>query len=266
MFGKFSITLAVALLATATMVFAEDHEQKRGRVLKASESIGLSVVNRQDEVLGQINDLIVSSTGDRFTHIIISSGGLLGMGDTLRPAPIEAAHFLRPGEDQDWVVQLDVDQERFKKAPAIEQDNWTTLTQIRWTADLDTYYAVEGTQRRREEHIHKLSDLTGMEIRDRHGKEAVGNLTEIVFESNTGKIRYGALSFGGFLGFGETLFAVPWQSIAFTRPAGEEKVQYLTLTVDVSEEKLREAEGFPRDKWPATADQRFMGEREGVRR
>ena len=194
MFGKLRITLAVALLATATTALAEDREQKKGRVLKASESIGLSVVNRQDEELGEINDLIVSPAGERLTHIIISSGGLLGMGDTLRPAPIEAAHFLRRGEDQEWVVQLDVEQERFKEAPAIEQDDWTTLTQTGWTAALDTFYAVEDTQRRREEHIHKLSGLIGMEIRDRQGKEAVGNLTEIVFESNTGKIRYGALS------------------------------------------------------------------------
>jgi hypothetical protein len=29
---------------------------------------------------------------------------------------------------------------------------------------------------------------------------------------------------------------------------------------------LREAQGFPNDKWPATADQRFLAERERVRR
>jgi sporulation protein YlmC with PRC-barrel domain len=266
MFGKLRMTLAVALLATVATAFAEDREQKKGRTFQASETIGLTVVNRQDEELGKINDLVVSPAGARVTHIFISSGGVLGLGETLRPVPIEAARFLRRGEDQEWAVQLDVERERFEVAPAIEQDDWTTLTQTRWSADLDTFYAVEDTERRRAEHIYKVSDLTGMEIRDRQGKEAVGTLAEIVFESNTGKIRYGALSFGGFLGFGENLFAVPWQSIAFTRPAGQEEVQYLALRVEVSEGSLREAQGFSKDKWPATADQRFLAEREGVRR
>jgi len=264
MYRKVSITLAVALLATATAAFAEDREQKKGRVLKASETIGLPVVNRQDQELGEVNDLVVSPAGVRVTHVIISSGGVLGAGDTLRPVPIEAAHFLRRGEDRKWAVQLDVDRERFEDAPAIEQDDWTTLTQTQWSADLDTFYAVEDTKRRSAENIRKVSDLTGIEIRDRQGEEAIGELAEIVFESATGKIRYGALSFGGFLGFGEKLFAVPWESIAFTRPTGQEEVQYLTLVVEVSEESLREAEGFPEDKWPATADERFLAEREGV--
>jgi sporulation protein YlmC with PRC-barrel domain len=264
MFRKLSIAFAVALLATATAAFAEDQEKKEGRILKASETIGLSVVNRQGEELGEVNDLVVSPAGARVTHAIISSGGVLGFGDTLRPVPIEAAQVLRRGEDQEWTVQLDVERERFKDAPAIETDGWTTLSQIQWIADLDTYYSVTVVERRREDNIHKVSDLTGMDIRDRRGEEAIGELAEIVFESKTGKIRYGALSFGGFLGFGETLFAVPWESITFTRPVGEEEVQYLTLAVEVNEESLRDAKGFPKDNWPAKADERFLADREGA--
>ena len=81
-----------------------------------------------------------------------------------------------------------------------------------------------------------------------------------------GKIRYGALSFGGFLGFGEKPFAIPWQSIDCTRPADQEDVEYLTFTVEVSEAILRVAQGFPKDNWPATADERFLAEGEGVRK
>ncbi len=264
MFRKFSIALAVALLATATAAFAEDQGQKEGRILKASETIGLAVVNRQGEDLGKVHELVVSPSGARVTHAIISSGGVLGVGDALRPVPIEAAQVFRRGEDQKWSIQLDVDQERFKNAPAIKQDGWTTLSQTQWSSDLDTYYSVTVAERRREDNIHKVSDLIGMDIRNLRGEDAVGELAEIVFESKTGEIRYGALSFGGFLGFGETLFAVPWESIAFTRPAGEEEMKYLTLTVEVNEESLREAKGFPKDNWPAKADERFLAEREGA--
>ena len=264
MFRKISIAIAVALVATATAALAEDQGQKEGRILKASETIGLSVVNRQGENLGEVNDLVVSPAGTRVTHAIISSGGVLGFGDTLRPVPIEAAQVLRRGEDQEWTIQLDVDQERFKNAPAIKQDGWATLSQTQWSSDLDTHYSVTVVERRREDSIHKVSDLIGMDIRNLRGEDAVGELAEIVFESTTGNIRYGALSFGGFLGFGETLFAVPWESITFTRPADEEELKYLTLTVEVSEDSLRDAKGFPKDNWPTKADERFLAEREGA--
>jgi len=94
-----------------------------------------------------------------------------------------------------------VERERFKDAPALEEDDWVTLTETQWIADLDSFYAVVHTERRRQDQILKVSDLTGIEVRDRQGEDAVGELAEIVFESTTGKIRYGALSFGGFLGF-----------------------------------------------------------------
>lgn len=264
MFGGLTMKLAVALLATATLI--EDREPNKGETFKASKTIGIPAVDRQDEELGEITDLIMSPAAGRVSHIIISAGGVLSMGDTLRAVPIEAARFLRRGKDQRWAVQLDVERERFKQAPAIEQDDWTTLTQTRWSTDLDTFYAVDDAERRPEEHIGKVSHLTGIEIRDQQGEEPVGELAEIVFESNTGKIRYGALSFGGFLGFGEKLFAVPWQSLDCTRPADQEEVEYLTLTVEVSEAILREAQGFPEDNWPATADERFLAEDEGVQR
>jgi sporulation protein YlmC with PRC-barrel domain len=263
--GRLSIALAVALVATATGVSAAEREQKEAYAFKASRTIGLPAVDRQSEELGKIHDLLVNPEDGRVAHILISSGGVLNMASTLRLVPIEATRFLRRGEDQGWVVQVDVERKRFEQAPAIERDDWAALTQIRWNPDLATFYAMTGTKRQ-DERIGKVSNLTGMEIRNRQGEDAIGSLAEIVFDSNTGRIRYGALSFGGFLGFGEKLFAIPWQSIAFTRPAGQEEVKYLTLRVEVSDVILREAQGFPQDNWPATADERFLPERDGLER
>jgi sporulation protein YlmC with PRC-barrel domain len=266
MFGRFSIIVAVALVATATSVLAAERKQTQRYAFKASRTIGLPAVDRQAEELGKIHDLLVCDPDGRVTHIIISSGGVLSMAITLRPVPIEATRFLRRGDDRGWAVQVNVERKRFEQAPLIEQDDWTTLTRLRWSTEVDRFYAVEDAERHPEQRMNKVSNLTGTKIMDRLGKDTVGSLTEIVFENNTGKIRYGALSFGGFLGFGEKLFAIPWESLAFTRPVGQEEVQHITLTVEVSEVILREAEGIPQDKWPATADERFLPERDGVQR
>ena len=43
--------------------------------------------------------------------------------------------------------------------------------------------------------------------------EDLGDLKEIMLDMRTGRVSYAALSFGGFLGMGEKLFAVPWNAL-----------------------------------------------------
>jgi hypothetical protein len=63
----------------------------------------------------------------------------------------------------------------------------------------------------------------------------------------TGKINYAVLSYGGFLGMGDRLFAVPWRAL---------KLDTLNhrFTLDVSKEKLKNAPGFDKDHWPSMAE------------
>ena len=43
--------------------------------------------------------------------------------------------------------------------------------------------------------------------------ESLGSIKELMVEMSTGKIGYAVLSYGGFLGMGDRLFAVPWQAL-----------------------------------------------------
>lgn len=78
--------------------------------------------------------------------------------------------------------------------------------------------------------------------------ENIGDLKEIMLDVTSGQIAYGVLDFGGFLGMGNKLFAVPWT--AFT--VDEDKHR---LILDVDKETLRNAEGFDQSDWPDTADE-----------
>jgi hypothetical protein len=68
-------------------------------------------------------------------------------------------------------------------------------------------------------------------------------------DMETGRIAYAVLSFGGFLGMGDKLFAVPFQSMQFD-------VEDEEFVLDVNIERLKNAPGFDRNHWPK------MGERE----
>jgi sporulation protein YlmC with PRC-barrel domain len=43
--------------------------------------------------------------------------------------------------------------------------------------------------------------------------EQLGEITNIMIDVPQGRVAYAVLSFGGFLGMGDKLFAVPWQAL-----------------------------------------------------
>jgi hypothetical protein len=88
--------------------------------------------------------------------------------------------------------------------------------------------------------------------------EDLGEIRELVMDAKEGCIAYAVLSFGGFMGLGNKLFAIPWSAFEFAEPEErltgfDEPATKLMLNVD--KEKLKEAPGFDQDaKWPDFAD------------
>ena len=78
--------------------------------------------------------------------------------------------------------------------------------------------------------------------------EKLGTLEELMIDLDSGRIAYAVLSFGGFLGMGDKLFAIPWS--ALTVDTVEKR-----LVLNVVKEQLENAPGFDKDKWPNMADQ-----------
>src|SRR5450759_2115236 len=51
--------------------------------VKASDVIGMTVKNYQDEKLGKVDDIAVAVESGRIIQVILSTGGFIGIGDTL---------------------------------------------------------------------------------------------------------------------------------------------------------------------------------------
>jgi sporulation protein YlmC with PRC-barrel domain len=76
--------------------------------------------------------------------------------------------------------------------------------------------------------------------------EQLGNLKELVIDLDEGRIAYAVLSFGGFMGMGDKLFAIPWEALMLN-------AKDRTFILDVEKEVLKEAPGFDKDRWPDNA-------------
>jgi sporulation protein YlmC with PRC-barrel domain len=100
-----------------------------------------------------------------------------------------------------------------------------------------------GTSTRR---VLSAGTLTGDRVRNRAGED-LGTIEEIMLDVQSGRVAYAVLSFGGFLGIGDKLFAVPWESLELNTSDHE-----FILNVDKS--TLENAPGFDKNTWPDMAD------------
>ena len=103
--------------------------------------------------------------------------------------------------------------------------------------------------------IMAAATLTGETVKTPAG-EVLGKIEAIMLDVRSGRIAYAVLSFGGFLGVGEKLFAIPWSALTLDTHAK-------TFMLDVSREKLERAPGFDKDHWPSMADPRWATELHG---
>jgi sporulation protein YlmC with PRC-barrel domain len=100
--------------------------------------------------------------------------------------------------------------------------------------------------------ILSAGSMIGTKVHNLEG-ESIGEIKEIMIDHINGRIAYAVLSFGGFLGVGNKLFAIPFEAIDFdTYPDTG------GYALDLDKEELEEAPGFDKDEWPKHASTEFM--------
>jgi sporulation protein YlmC with PRC-barrel domain len=94
--------------------------------------------------------------------------------------------------------------------------------------------------------VLSASTLAGDRVRNSAGED-LGKIEDLMIDVQDGRVAYAVLSFGGFLGIGDKLFAVPWNALTINE---QEKV----FVLDVDRQTLENAPGFDKDNWPDMAD------------
>jgi sporulation protein YlmC with PRC-barrel domain len=102
---------------------------------------------------------------------------------------------------------------------------------------------------KRTRRVLSAGSLAGDRVRNSAGED-LGKIEEIMIDVPSGRVGYAVLSFGGFLGLGNKLFAVPWD--AFTIDEAEKQ-----FILNVDKKVLEDAPGFDKDNWPDMADPDF---------
>ncbi len=93
------------------------------------------------------------------------------------------------------------------------------------------------------------STLSGDDVRNAQG-ENLGQVKDIMLDTENNRVVYYVLSFGGLFGVGDTLFAIPPEAMKLNTNDN-------SFVLDIAKDRLKESAGFNKNQWPDMADPSF---------
>lgn len=128
----------------------------KGLPQEASDLIGMEVRNLADEKLGKVEDLVVNLGTGRASYVILSTGGVFGVG--AEQVVVPAKRFSYRADDKKLV--LDADKELLKNAPAYDKERMPDWNNDEWNTKVEEYFertgeAVKETIREGEENFRR---------------------------------------------------------------------------------------------------------------
>ncbi|MDR5884236.1 PRC-barrel domain-containing protein [Caballeronia sp. LZ032] len=105
-------------------------------VMAASTLDSTTVITSDGEDVGKIKDIMLDVRSGRVAYAVLTSGGFLGMGDTLRAIPWNA---LTLDTDQK-VFRVDITADRIKSEPGFDKDHWPSMADVSWGSSMHQYY------------------------------------------------------------------------------------------------------------------------------
>ncbi len=93
------------------------------------------------------------------------------------------------------------------------------------------------------------SSISGDKVVNSAG-DNLGDIKDLMIDTENGQVAYAVLEFGGFMGVGSKLFAVPLSAMKVDTDSHN-------FIFDQSKDVLENAPGFDKDHWPDFADRQW---------
>jgi sporulation protein YlmC with PRC-barrel domain len=199
--------------------------------MRVSQLIGMEVVGRDGNKIGEVEDLVIDTQNGNVVHAILQSDRLLDV-DRKMAIPLDRTH----GGMRDGKFVLDAASGEMAEFRRFSSDAWPDWN--RSTAD-------KAAMRYR-----RASDLLDADLKDRSGND-VGDVEDIIVNVGSGKVRYGVAEFDPSWFQAGRLVVVPLRDVRAEDRDGTD----LVITAD--REALRDAPSFDRNSWPDLNDNTF---------
>lgn len=217
--------------------------------MRASKVIGADVENANGEDIGEIKDMVVDTQSERVRYVVLSHGGILGIGDKLFAYPMSMVKSTR-GDDDKYV--MNVDKERLENAPGFDKDAWPDFADAKYTSEIDRYYGLESPTRAEGEkpaHVVRASELIGKNFEDRQGNDA-GEIDDLIVDSSSGRVAYAVADLDDDWNkqADGKLVAIPLKEFAMSGDDNDK------LVIQSSGDSIDTSRAFAENQWPDLDD------------
>jgi sporulation protein YlmC with PRC-barrel domain len=276
-----------------------DDQHGAGMHTRLSKFMKKDVHNADGKDIGDVKDVVLDGNANRVSYVVVSYGGVMGIGVKLFAIPWNAFEFRHDdGKDMtkekdrdDYKLFLTLSDENLKNAPGFDDKKWPDMADKNFRDQVNTYWREHRTAKDDKGvdtrmtnmpdkskggvndgdsnvltdvktgpsdskglmWVRRASKVIGTDVHNK-ANEDIGDIKDLVVDSHSGRISYAVLSYGGVMGLGDKLFAVPIDS--FATKADDDK-----FVLDVNKDQLKNAQGFDEDHWPDFASAEF---RKGV--
>lgn len=105
-------------------------------LMGAKTLTGDHVHNLQNEHLGEIKEFMLDMRTGKVAYAVMSSGGVLSIGEKLFAVPWEALTL----DTENKRFTMNVTKERIENAPGFDTDDWPDMADQQWVSQLHSYY------------------------------------------------------------------------------------------------------------------------------
>ncbi len=252
--------------------------QRSPQLHRSDDLIGAELRSAQGDSIGSVEDVFVNSNGEA-NYAVLSCEG--EGKNKLVVVPLSILRSSKSSMPSDMggsdKFTISIDKERLRTAPSFEDNDWPKGTEVAAHFDeVDRFFRNETSMTGRpisasvrgpNTMVLRASKLEGRNIENASG-EKVGDIQQIVFDTQNGRVAYVAVSMGGFLGVGDKLVAVPWEAINVRSStsggagagSGSEREGDEKLILETSKDKLSAAPEFKSgdESWREMSDPNWM--------
>jgi sporulation protein YlmC with PRC-barrel domain len=219
---------------------------------KMRDILGQAVTTSQGKEVAHIENVVLDAATGDLLYWVVTSGGVLGVGGTLRTLPWEVLQ----GAADRKSFQLLLEEEQFTHAPHFDNDSWPDMMDRHWIDAIQVYYGkTPGLGKRLgpdnapvaqgPRPVLRAASVVQSTVMHPRGQR-LGEIKDVVIDAVAGRVAYVVLAFGDLSLRRDKWFALPWQAFQQSKGLG-------TFLLAVDAQALEEAPGFARDRWPTHA-------------
>ncbi|RJG20983.1 PRC-barrel domain-containing protein [Massilia cavernae] len=126
------------------MYVDKGHKGPGPELMGAETLIGNHVHNLKNEHLGEIKEIMLDMRTGKVAYAVMSSGGVLSLGEKLFAVPWEALKL----DTVHKRFTMDLEKSRIANAPGFDTDHWPDMAEQQWANQIHSYYGTSGTSSR----------------------------------------------------------------------------------------------------------------------